>query len=316
MSPDSLQIVGIGMATIDILARMQQLPGWDRGAQLDDLSLDGGGPVGTALVAAARLGARVGYLGTAGNDEAAELKLRLLSQYGVDTSQVVRRPTTEMQMILVCVKAESGERVFSGTPRTGSFPLQPDEISRAYVEQARYLHLDGFHMQAALQAAEWMHAAGGTVMLDAAKSDGSVSDDLRELVRRSDIVISGAGFAKALTGFEDLAQAAPAVLVNGPRIFVETLGELGCYTATSGEQFQTPAYSVDVVDTTGAGDVFHGAYLVGLLHGWDLQHIAQFASATAAIKCTHLGGRRGIPSYAEVIRFLAQRQSNFQFIKE
>ena len=118
------------MATIDILVRMRQMPVWERGTQLDDLSLDGGGPVGTALVAAARLGARVGYLGTAGNDEAAELKLRLLSKYGVDTSQVVRRPSAESQMILVCVNAKSGERVFSSTPRTGCFPLQPDEINR------------------------------------------------------------------------------------------------------------------------------------------------------------------------------------------
>ena len=258
----------------------------------------------------------MGYLGTAGNDEPAEIKLRLLSQYGVDTSQVVRRPAAELQMILVCVNAESGERVFSGTPRTGCYQLLPDETPRAYIEQAKYLHLDGFHMQAALQAAEWMHAAGGLVMLDAAKSDGTVSAELRKLVNRSDIVISGAGFAKAFTGLDDLTLAAPAVLANGPRIFVETMGEQGCFTAASGVQFHTPAYAVDVVDTTGAGDVFHGAYLVGLLHGWDLHQIAQFASATSAIKCTHLGGRHGIPGYAEVIQFLAQRQPNFPDFRE
>lgn len=318
MSPDPqpMQIVGLGLTTIDVLARMQHMPSWDRGTQLDDLALDGGGPVGTALVAAARLGARVGYLGTAGCDEAAELKVRLMSQSGVDTSQVVRRPTAEMQIILVCVNAEGGERVFSSTPRTGNFPLRPDEIPRAYIEQAKYLHLDGYHIQAALQAADWMHAAGGFVMLDAAKSVGTVSEELRALVCRSDFVISGAGFAKAFTGLDDLAQAAPAVLAKGPRVFVETVGEHGCFTAASGVQFHTPAYAVNVVDTTGAGDVFHGAYLVGLLHGWNLHRIAQFASATAAIKCTHLGGRRGIPSYAEVIQFLAQRQANFPDFRE
>ena len=93
----------------------------------------------------------------------------------------------------------------------------------------------------------------------------------------------------------------------GPSIFVQTEGEEGSYTITSDECFHTPAFSVEVVDTTGAGDVFHGAYIVGLLHGWNLQQVAQFATAASAIECTNLGGRVGIPCFDEVISFLNER---------
>ena len=88
---------------------------------------------------------------------------------------------------------------------------------------------------------------------------------------------------------------------------VQTVGIDGSYTVTADEQFHTPAFEVDVVDTTGAGDVFHGAYLAGLLRGWDLRRVAIFSSAVSAIKCTRLGGRAGIPRFDKVLAFLRER---------
>jgi len=93
----------------------------------------------------------------------------------------------------------------------------------------------------------------------------------------------------------------------GPRIFVETVGEEGSYTVTADERFHTPAFQVDVVDTTGAGDVFHGAYIVGLLHGWNVRQVALFSTAVSAIKCTKLGGRAGIPGFEGTLAFLQER---------
>ena len=93
----------------------------------------------------------------------------------------------------------------------------------------------------------------------------------------------------------------------GPKIVVQTEGKDGSYTFTASEHFHLPAFNVDVVDTTGAGDVFHGAYLVGLLHGWSVHRAGIFATAVAGIKCTSLGGRRGIPTYDRTIAFLKER---------
>jgi len=129
-------------------------------------------------------------------------------------------------------------------------------------------------------------------------------------VRETDILICGSGFGKSLTGEDDIRQAGRAMLAKGPRVVVQTMGVDGSYTVSAAGEFHTPAFQVDVVDTTGAGDVFHGAYLVGLVRGWDLEKTATFASAVAAIHCTVLGNRKGIPSMDQVETFLRERSRN------
>ena len=300
------QVVGLGMATLDVLIRLRDMPTWERGVQTEAFGLDGGGPVGTAIVAAARLGARVGLVGTLGNDTAAKLKEESLRQNGVDISRMTRRSAPEDQVVIVHVHAESGERVFSGVGRQERQLLQVDELDRSYITSADILHLDGFHAQAALQAARWMQQAHKTVVLDGHRTTGPVRDALRDLVAHVDVLISGSGFAESLTGLDDIWSAGQAVLSMGPRIFVQTEGERGSYTVTAQERFHVPAFDVRVVDTTGAGDVFHGAFIVGLLHGWPLRQVVHFSTAVSAIKCTRLGGRAGIPCLDQALAFLDQ----------
>lgn len=302
-----LQIVGLGMATLDVLIRLNEMPSWEGGTRVEDFGFDGGGPVGTAMVAAARLGARVGFIGTAGNDVAAELKLRSIREAGIDLSRMVYRDAPEDQVVIVHVHAETGERVFSGVHREARTLLRSEDLDRAYITSADYLHLEGFHREAALQAARWMQEAGKTVVLDGSKTQGPIDLDMRSLITHVDVLISGDGFVQALTGLEDVAAACYAALEMGPEIVVQTVGAEGSYTATRDEQFHTPAFSCDVVDTTGAGDVFHGAYIVGLLHGWNLHEVARFSTAVSAIKCAHLGGRAGIPSFQETMAYLQER---------
>lgn len=304
---DDLDIVGLGMATLDVLVRLKDMPTWERGSRMSAFSFDGGGPVATAMVAAARLGAKVGFIGTAGNDESADIKIRSLTRYGVDVSHLMRRPTPEMQVVLVCVHEETGERVFSGLQRFWDWSLRPEELDRYYITSARFLHLDGSHPEAAQQAAIWMHKAGKLVMYDGAKVGTRARPPMGDLIQHVDILICGSGFAQALTGADGIWEAGRAALKIGPRIVVQTEGEDGAYTVTANDEFHTPAFKVNVVDTTGAGDVFHGAYLVGLLRGWDLRRTALFATAVAAIKCGALGGRAGIPSYDQAIAFLRER---------
>jgi sulfofructose kinase len=304
---NSLQIVGLGLATLDVLVRLKDMPTWERGARLNGFRFDGGGWVGTAMVAAAKLGARVGYIGTAGTDEAAELKLRSMVECGVDLNHLVRRPGPEDQIALVHVHAETGERVFSVMQAGPRYPLHVGEIDRDYIAAAEYLLLDGFHPEAALQAAKWMREAGKTVIMDAGKPDIGMNAQRHALIPYLDVLITGEGFASALTGIDEIWGAGATIIEMGPKIYVETVGERGSYTITEQEQFHTPAFQVDVVDTTGAGDVFHGAYIVGLIRRWSLQQIALFAAAVSALKCTRLGGRAGIPTFQETMAFLQER---------
>ena len=302
-----LQVIGIGLATLDVLLRHTEMPTWERGGTTRAFRLDGGGLVGTAMVAAARLGARAGFVGTAGTDEAAELKLRSMVACGVDLTRLVRRTGPEDQLVLVHVHAETGERVFTRIEPWLARPVQPEELDRDYLESADFLHVDGSHLAATRQAAQWMRAAGKQVVMDGSKTDSPVSEGLRSLVPLVDVLITGSGFARGLTGEDDIWRAGEAILAMGPRVFVETVGEAGSYTITPQERFHTPAFAVDVVDTTGAGDVYHGAYIVGMLNGWDARRCALFATAAAALKCEHLGGRSGIPSPEEVVRLLRAR---------
>jgi len=307
----NIQIVGVGLSTIDILMRLGEMPSWERGGRMRDLRMDGGGPVGTGLVAAARLGARVGYIGTCGCDEAAQLKLSFLTRDGVDVSRVVHRESAEEQVVMVYVHEQTGERVFGFRDRLDETPLRPEELDKDYILSADALHMDGFHYQAGLQAARWMRAAGKIVMLDAGKSDREMDEQgrsrMRALVEVTSVLVCGSGFSQALSGKKDRWEAQEALLGMGPGVVVQTEGIDGSFTLTAEERFNTPAFPIEVVDTTGAGDVFHGAYLVGLLKGWDLHKTTLFSTAVSALKCTRLGGRVGIPRYAEVMAFLRER---------
>ncbi|MBN1933634.1 MAG: carbohydrate kinase family protein, partial [Anaerolineae bacterium] len=183
-----------------------------------------------------------------------------------------------------------------------------EELDRDYLVGADVLHIDGLlHHEATLQAAQWMKAAGKTVTMDGSKTDREVGDRHRALIRYVDVLITGEGYGRGLTGLDDIWAAGEKVLEMGPCVFIETCGDRGCFGVTLEGRFHIPAFQVDVVDTTGAGDVFHGAYIVGMLHGWTPSQCAQFSTAVSAIKCTRLGGRAGIPTFEQTAAFLRER---------
>ncbi len=302
-----IQVVGLGMATLDILVRLAELPTWEHGSHFSAIAIDGGGPVATAIAAVSRLGAPAGFVGTCGNDRLAEIKLQTLTECGIDVSQVVRRPVPENEIVLVSVHEQTGERLFTGSQAFWAHQLTPDELDRDYFLAADLLHLDGYHADAALLAAGWMRAAGKSVVLDGSATRRPIPPKMAALVAQVDVLICGAGFGATLTGREDPWEIGRAILDMGPAVVVQTEGKAGSYTTTRADQFHTPSFDVNVMDTTGAGDVFHGAYIVGMLRGWDVRRIVQFATAVSALKCTGLGGRRPSPCFDQVTEFLRER---------
>lgn len=303
-----LDIVGVGLSTFDLLIRLEEMPTWDKRSTMDQVTFDGGGPTATALCAAASLGAKAGFIGTAGEDWFAEQKRQSLREYGVDLTHLVHRVGPEKRVVCVYVNLHTGERIFNPMNPFYEDLVQPEELDQAYITQAEYLLTEGFHTEAAVTAAKWMRAAGKRVVLDAAATKSTQIDKrLTDLIPLTDILICGSGFAEALTGEGDTAAAGKAALSFGPDIVIITQGERGSLLFSENECFHTPAFDVDVVDTTGAGDVFHGAFIVGLLKKWDLRKVCIFASAAAAIECTFLGGRAGLPDFSQVKRFLQAR---------
>lgn len=290
-------IVGLGYSAVDYLGIVPRMPEMDTKLEIECFTRQGGGVTATAMVAAARLGARTAFVGAVGDDDLGDFTVRELDREGVDTSRVVRVPGASSQFSFIMVHKATGKRTILWT-RSDVPPLDPADLDRDFVTSCKVLHIDRHEVRAAVQAAKWAREAGVTVAMDA----GTYAADADELLPLADVLITSHAFASDFTGKTDPAQSVRA-LAAGRRIAGVTCGEGGAWFVTSdGDEFHVPAFEVDVVDTTGAGDVFHGAFSFGLARGWDARRCAKFASAVAALKCTKLGGRAGIPTYAEAER--------------
>jgi sulfofructose kinase len=184
--------------------------------------------------------------------------------------------------------------------------LRPDEIDREHVLSAKVLLVDGHDIQAAIEAAGWANEAHIPVVYDA----GTARENTDVLFERTNYLAASRVFASAFTGEDDPEKAARAMLGGRRKLSAVTLGDEGCVYATSEGTAYQPAFKVDTVDTTGAGDVFHGALSFGVLKGWPIPEMVEFASAVAAMKCTALGGRTAIPSLPQALEFLRERSLN------
>jgi sugar/nucleoside kinase (ribokinase family) len=269
--------------------------------------MQGGGPVATALVALSRLGVRCAYLGALAQDETAAQIIAELEQYGVDTSHSPRRGQGLSSASVILVEQQTGDRSILFQKSTVS-DLTPDEVPEGLLKNARALHLDGFFTPAAIRAAQIARQHGVLVSFDGGAGD-VIWDDIHQLLPLVDVLVVARRFAAEITGQADPLQAGPLLLERfSNREVVITDGQRGCWYWDAASHLHQPAFAVDVVDTTGAGDVFHGAYLFACLQpGWGPDFRLKFASATAAMKCTHLGGRKGIPALEQVMGFLAKR---------
>ncbi len=292
-------VIGLGYSTVDYIGVVPHMPESDSKLLLDEFTRQGGGPAATATVAAARLGAKTAFVGRVGGDDFGEFMISELSREGVDVSHVHRCEGAESQFSFIMVERETGKRTILWT-RSSIPPLDPSQLDRGFMSSCKVLHLDRHEIRAGIQAAQWVHESGAIVSLDA----GTFVPEITELMPLVNVLIASYIFAKEATAQEDPAEAARALL-SDRKIAGVTCGDKGSWFATSGGgRFHVPAFEVDVVDTNGAGDVFHGAFAFGLAKGWNAERCARFASATAALKCTKLGGRAGIPDLAEVEKLL------------
>ncbi|MCP4514300.1 MAG: carbohydrate kinase family protein, partial [Delftia sp.] len=253
----------------------------------------------------ARLGARVAMLDVVGDDWRGELILDEFRREGVCTEHI--RQAEGCGSALACVLARQGDGARSIVYHPGTTPeLLPSDVPRAAVQSARFLHVNGRHWGACRQAAAWAREAGALVSFDGGAH--RYRPQLRELVPLVDVCIVARDFARRYTGETDVAQAAAGLLEQGPGLVVITDGARGSWTySREGESFHQPAYLLpDVVDTTGCGDSFHGAFLFGLLRGMTLKETASLASAVAALNSQRLGGRGGLPSLEQAQEFISR----------
>ena len=295
------KVVGVGLATLDQLILWEDMQQPVAGNRIVDQDVQGGGMVGTAVVAVARLGAEAELWGAVGTDWAGDLILRGLTEEHVDVSQVTRAEGERGPLVIVCVDRPTGQRHFLYYHQVP----EPDEPvgSLDRLRTAGCLLIDGTRHNSALRAVREANRLGVPVVGDV----GAVDDAARELLAHMDYAIASEMCARRLGAGDDLRKACEMIRATGPPHVIITLGEAGLVWLDRDRFGRMGAFEVDVVDTTGAGDVFHGAFCYGLVKGFPLERNLAFASATAAMKCRKLGGRAGIPRRDEVEQFLAER---------
>jgi sulfofructose kinase len=294
-----MDIAGVGLNATDTLIPLSKFPASGSKVEFHSASVLPGGQVATAMVACQSWGLRTRYIGKLGDDAAAALHREEFRKAGVET-QLLTAPGCPSQQAFILVE-DSGERTVLWK-RDERLAIRPEELRQSWITDARALHLDGHDTAAALAAATWARAAGIPVIADL--------DDLYPgvlpLLSKVDYLIVSRDIPERLTGSPDLHRSLPEVSQRfGCRLTAATLGHDGVLAWDGTEFCYRPAYLVPVVDTTGAGDIFHAGFLFGLLQGWPLAPTLDFACAAAALNCSGHGARGGIQSVETIQQLIA-----------
>jgi len=297
---DEIKVVGLGQASLDYLGRVPLFPQEDQKSELLDLEMQCGGPASTALVTLARLGVKTSFLGSVSDDFFGREILKSLENEGVDISCLKVTPGHTSQFAFIAVSKEEGKRTVFWH-RGSAPPLQRQEVNLDLFPNAQILHLDGLMIEASLEAAHKARQMNMKVVMDA----GTLREGSLDVVPLVDVLIASERFAEPLVGRNALPERALKALGSlGAREVVITLGPRGSTGWDRGKILHQDVYRVDPVDTTGAGDVYHGAYIYGILQDWEMAQCMRFASAVAAMNCRHVGARKGIPNLEQVRSFM------------
>ncbi len=303
-APKAFDVLGIGVAVRDIAVWLDEFPLSNKKVQARDLFEVGGGPVPTALVTLARLGNRVGFAGVVGDSATGRFVAESLKKEEVDTSGIVFRKGFHSPTSVILV--ENGRRTILECFQY-DLPLSIDELDARNVlfDQCHFFLMDARLPEIHSEAARRVREAGGRVVLDC----GHPRRGVDELLKLTDIAILSYTYPETLHGasydLQDfLAGISQSLPTDGPQIASLTMGADGCaiYTPTT-SLVRIPGHSVEAVDSTGAGDVFHGAFVHAYLHGESPLEAARFANSAAALKCKGMTGRSPLPSEEEIRRF-------------
>jgi len=287
----SWDVIGLGANASDHLISIPHYPKPGEKVRFSSYRAQGGGQAATALVTVARFGYRTRYFGAVGDDRDGEANLAGLRAEGVDVSGVLVRPGALTQRAFILVDRASGERTIIWGRSEGLIP-SPEEIDAGAIAQGRLLHTDAQEPRAAARAARAARRAGMPVLVDLEHTRPGIE----ELLPLVDFLIVDEGFPERATGTRDIERAMAALEERSHgALVVVTRGRRGALARVDGCARDYPAYAIEAVDTTGAGDVFHGAFAVACLDGMDLAGALDFCNAVAAMKCLAEGGRTGIP---------------------
>ena len=293
-------VVGVGENSMDHVLRLPRIPSLPEATKMEirSSSHEPGGQVVTTLCTCVAMGLRASYIGAFGSDDDGERLRRTLAARGLDLADSVVRPVANRSAVIL-VDERTGDRVVMGH-RDAGLALAPAMLPRSTLTHARAVHVDGVDEAAAIEAARVGREAGAQVTCDLEVIGARTGELLRELT----VPILAQGLPEAITGEGDPERALRRLDAPRARLRCVTMGAQGALLLDGDRVHRAAPPTVDVVDTTGAGDVFRGAFLAALLRGEAPDAILRFANAAAALSCTRAGALGGVPTREAVERLL------------
>ncbi len=296
-------VVGLGLNSVDLLTVVAAFPEPDSKQQLRRFAREPGGQAATAMVTCARLGWRARYIGRFGSDDYGRLSRNSLSHEGVDVTGSATVEGAANQFAVILVDERNGQRTVLWD-RDPALRMTPADVEPEMVTSGRILLVDCHETLAATEASRYAREAGMPSVIDVEK----VRPSIGALLAGLDVIIASQTFPSELTGHPEIGRALMDMAKAFPVWMVcATLGPEGSLARVEGREIRTPGFVVECVDTTGAGDVFRGAFVAGWLAGGDaatVEDLLAYANATAALKCRALGARAGIPTRQAVEDFV------------
>jgi sulfofructose kinase len=289
-------VVGVGLNATDTMLFVPHFPAYGGKVPFSGETLSPGGQVATAMVACAKLGLRAKYVGAVGDDERGRVQMESLRGSGVNLDHVRQRRNCPNQSAYIVIDQATGERtVFWSRPEC--LRILPEEIEPEQITSAKLLHIDGHDTLAAEHAARIARGNGIPVTVDV----DTIYPGFDRVLPLVDYLIASSEFPARWTGIEDLFEALIAIQRRyGMPVAAMTLGAHGALALQEGRWIYAPGFIVDCLDTTGAGDVFHGAFCYSVLQKMPLADALEFSNAMAALNCTGSGARGHIANVEEV----------------
>ena len=295
-------ITGVGAAVLDYLNVIEAYPQEEGSTHITQIIRQGGGACATAVVAAKRLGMYGQMITSVGDDETGKQILDGLDEEGIDTTMIEVVPGGISPHSEIMVNPETGTRTkFVCSSTLPPIEWNADQI--AVLKNSDILHVDGTRYDNAMAAIEI--AKQNHIMVSV---DGRHLEKDRELSRKmaemADILIMSASYSRLVTNAGRAEDGMAYFASRGPKVIISTQGTHGCLAWIDGHVEVFPGYSVKAVDSTGAGDVFNGAFIAAYMRGSDVRQAIRYATIAAALKCTQIGGRAGIPTDKEIRSYL------------
>ncbi len=307
----AFDVVGVGLNATDTLIVLPHFPAYAGKIAFEQELLSPGGQVASALATCAKLGLRVKYIGSVGDDERGRIQLESLRACGIDLDDVQVRQNCPNQTAYILIDRTTGERTVLWQ-RNDCLRLDPATLTPDKIINARLLHIDGHDTPAVARAAEIAHDHQIPVTVDV----DTIYHGFDRVLPHVDYLVASSEFPVQWTNERDPLRALETIQEEYHiPVAAMTLGAHGALARIHGRFIYSPAFVVNCADTTGAGDVFHGAFCYAVLQNMPMRETLEFSNAMAALNCTALGARGGISTVEEARALMkrAERRSHRDF---